>query len=226
TTPPKARELLRSIYLKQHGLSYHHSIAMFVSERFLDVLVMACLASLTVFQFGDYGTFVLLASLLMVALLFLIKSTHFKSLLDFAHDRVRWKRLQGLLTHLRSLLHNAQQLLRYRLLSLGLLIGIVAWAIQGVAFYYLLQLLGWDTSLLAAVGIYAISLLAGAATFIPGGVGGTEVVMAVLLAASGADTSIAVAAPLISRLTTLWFAVAIGLLANTLIGRQALREPQ
>ncbi|MFO7604057.1 MAG: lysylphosphatidylglycerol synthase transmembrane domain-containing protein [Gammaproteobacteria bacterium] len=95
TTPAKAGELLRSIYLKQHGLSYHHSIAMFVSERFLDVLVMACLASLTVFQFGDYGAFVLLACLLMVALLFLIKSTHFKSLLDFVHDRVRWKRLQG-----------------------------------------------------------------------------------------------------------------------------------
>jgi uncharacterized protein (TIRG00374 family) len=63
-------------------------------------------------------------------------------------------------------------------------------------------------------------LLAGAATFVPGGVGGTEVVMGLLLSASGADKSIAIAAPLLSRFATLWFAVLVGFIANALISRQ------
>ena len=67
------------------------------------------------------------------------------------------------------------------------------------------------------MGIYAVSLLAGAASFIPGGIGSTEIVMGLLLAASGADNSIAITAPLISRLSTLWFAVAVGFIATGLL---------
>lgn len=222
TTPGKAGELLRSIYLKQHGLAYLESIAMFVSERFLDVLVIACLASLTVFQFGHYGQFVLLATGLVIALLLLVKTPIFKHLLIFLQRAIRFRRIQRYLSHLLSLLDHAQQLLKLPLLSISLLLGIVAWSIQGFAFYYILQQLGLNLQPAPAMGIYAISLLAGAATFVPGGVGGTEVVMGLLLSASGADTSIAIAAPLISRLSTLWFAVVVGFFANALIGRQTL----
>ncbi len=224
TTPGKAGELLRSVYLKQHGLSYPESIAMFFTERFLDVLVVACLATLTVFQFGDYGQFVIIATAMIASLLLLVKTPLFAFLLNFLHHRLRVSRLQRLVTHLLDLLQYSQQLLDFKRLSMGLILGIVAWAIQGFAFYYILQQLGLNLHLPAAMGIYAISLLAGAATFVPGGVGGTEVVMGLLLAASGANTSLAVTAPLISRLSTLWFAVVVGFIANTLIGRQSFRQ--
>jgi glycosyltransferase 2 family protein len=69
-----------------------------------------------------------------------------------------------------------------------------------------------------AMGIYAVSLLAGALSFVPGGIGTTEGVMALLLAGLGAGAATLVAAPLISRLTTLWFAVALGLLAAARLG--------
>jgi len=219
TTPAKAGELLRSVYLKQHGLPYHKSIAMFVTERFLDVLVVACLATLTVFQFGDYGDFVIAATLSIIALLLLIKSPLFKVMLTFVHHRLKFKRLHTFIGHLLGLLQTSQQLLTTKILSISLLLGIIAWTVQGFAFYYILSQLGFEILLVAAMGIYAISLLAGAASFIPGGVGGTEIVMGLLLVASGADTSIAIAAPLISRLSTLWFAVVLGFIANALISR-------
>ena len=223
TTPGKAGELLRSVYLKQHGLSYPKSIAMFVTERFLDVIIIACLATLTVFQFGEYGPFVLLATTIILSLLLLVKTPLFRYLLNLLHRNLRFKRLQNFIVHLLGLLQNSQQLLNFKLLSLGLLLGIIAWTIQGLAFFYILQRLGLDLHLTSAMGIYAISLLAGAATFVPGGVGGTEVVMGLLLVASGADTNIAVAAPLISRLSTLWFAVAVGFIANAIIGRRSIK---
>ena len=226
TTPAKAGELLRSVYLKQHGLPYHKSIAMFVTERFLDVLIIACLATLTVFQFGDYGDFVIIATIVIIGLLLLIKSPLFKVILKFTQHRITFKRLQSFIGHLLGLLQTAQQLLSFKILSMSLVLGIIAWAVQGLAFYYILQVLGFEILLAAAMGIYAISLLAGAASFIPGGVGGTELVMGLLLAASGADTSIAVAAPLISRLSTLWFAVVVGFIANAIISRSTVNIDQ
>jgi glycosyltransferase 2 family protein len=68
------------------------------------------------------------------------------------------------------------------------------------------------------MGVYAVSLLAGALSFVPGGIGTTEGAMALLLAGLGAGTATVVAAPLISRLTTLWFAVSLGLVAAARLG--------
>ena len=60
------------------------------------------------------------------------------------------------------------------------------------------------------MGIYAISVLAGAVSFIPGGLGSTEAVMGLLLVLVGAEPATAIAATIICRLATLWFAVVIG----------------
>ncbi len=75
------------------------------------------------------------------------------------------------------------------------------------------------------MGIYAVSLLAGAVSFIPGGIGSTELVMGLLLSKLGADNTVFMTAPLISRLSTLWFAVIVGLFAASGINfvRQKLK---
>ena len=96
----------------------------------------------------------------------------------------------------------------------------LAWSLQGFAFYYLMHAIGFELALPLAMGIYAIGLLAGALSMIPGGIGATEAAMGLLLAAAGAKPQIAVIAPLISRLSTLWFAVALGLVASSWLGSQ------
>jgi uncharacterized protein (TIRG00374 family) len=70
--------------------------------------------------------------------------------------------------------------------------------------------MGDPLPLALAMSIYATSMLAGALSFMPGGLGGAEAVMVALLVWQGMDTGTAVAATLIIRLTTLWFAVVIG----------------
>ena len=90
------------------------------------------------------------------------------------------------------------------------MLGLIAWGAEGVAFFFILDALAVPTSAALAVGIYSISVLAGAISFIPGGLGSTEAVMVILLKLVGATTPTAVAATLICRLATLWFAVAIG----------------
>jgi uncharacterized protein (TIRG00374 family) len=55
-------------------------------------------------------------------------------------------------------------------------------------------------------------MLAGAISFMPGGLGGAEAVMVALLMWKGMAGADAVAATVLIRLATLWFAVAIGAL--------------
>jgi uncharacterized protein (TIRG00374 family) len=65
--------------------------------------------------------------------------------------------------------------------------------------------------------------LAGALSFLPGGLGGAEAVMGVMLVAFGADGAAAVAITLLCRIATLWFAVALGGIAVAVLhfgGRQ------
>jgi len=59
----------------------------------------------------------------------------------------------------------------------------------------------------------------GALSFMPGGLGGDEAVMVGLLVWQGLDAADAVAATVIIRVTTLWFAVLLGVAATTMKGR-------
>lgn len=215
TTPGKAGETIRSVLLRPYGVSYPASLACFFTERFLDVMVVALLASLTVIAFEDYFWFVSITTAIILLLLPLVRSPIIISMLTSLKDKIQREKIKISFEHLINLISSAQQYLSWRLISSGMLLGIIAWSIQGLAFYFIVTTLNLELGLLAAMGIYAISLLAGAVSFIPGGVGTTEVVMGLLLTALGADTSIAVSAPLISRLSTLWFAVVLGLLSST-----------
>lgn len=215
TTPGKAGELIRSLLLRPHGVPYPVSLACFFTERFLDVVVIGVLACLSMTAFQDYRGFVLFTTALLLLCLPLIRSQWPQRILHAIDRKLKNARLHHLINHSLALLASAQQFLSWRLIIFGTGLGFIAWAIQGLAFFYIVHSLGFDIGITAAMGIYAISLLAGAVSFVPGGVGTTEVVMGILIALLGADPVVAVAAPLISRLSTLWFAVVLGLLSSS-----------
>lgn len=93
-------------------------------------------------------------------------------------------------------------------------VSAVAWGLEGVGLWLCLDALGFNgLSVLAAVSVYAISMIAGAFTFLPGGIGLTEASITGILIASGMDPSSASATTLITRVATLWWGVAIGWIA-------------
>lgn len=226
TTPAKAGETIRSLYLKSHGVKFHHSLAMFFTERFLDVVVVCMLAGLAVLAFTEYGRFIFITGAILLLFLPLLRSGLVVHTLQRLTLNIRSRRLRQLVLNLSSLLDAARSLLEWRLLYSGLIIGLLAWGIQGFAFYFILISLLVDIPWHIALSIYAISLLAGALSFVPGGIGTTEAVMGLLLLNSGADAVTAVAAPIISRLATLWFAVFLGLLSSLYLGAHQSRVRQ
>ena len=109
-------------------------------------------------------------------------------------------------------LKDARQLLTGRNLVEGTVFGAVAWAAECIAFYLVLRGCSIELSLLEAVFIYAFSSVVGALSMLPGGMGTTEATMVgllVLLNVSAPSVSFAV---IVTRVCTLWFAVAVGII--------------
>ena len=100
----------------------------------------------------------------------------------------------------------------------GILLGTLAWFAEATGLFLVVRAFPDGVLGLApATFIYAVGTLAGALSFLPGGLVATEATLAVMLAAQGfpgvdpaACDALAVASTLLIRLATLWFAVAIG----------------
>lgn len=89
-------------------------------------------------------------------------------------------------------------------------LSVVSWTFEGIAFILLLHAFNFDISPTEGIFIYSFSVILGALTMLPGGVGLTETSLSGLLILEGLSKPVSVAVTLIIRITTLWFAVAIG----------------
>ena len=102
-------------------------------------------------------------------------------------------------------------------------LGLVGWLAEAYAFHLLLLWMNADIGLWLAMAIFFFATLAGGLTGAPGGLGGAEAAMVGLLAVNGVALEIAVPATLIIRVTTLWFAIGIGLLVFPVAERISLK---
>jgi uncharacterized protein (TIRG00374 family) len=73
--------------------------------------------------------------------------------------------------------------------------------------------MGANIDLPAAVFTHSVAVLIGALSFIPGGIGATDFTIAGLLALYGLPRPEAAACAIVVRVTSLWFAVLLGLLS-------------
>ena len=214
-TPGKAGEAVRSLYLHQYGVSYAQSLAALFVERLLDVLAMSLLALLILLARPDYAGLVAVAWVLTLGLGGLVTRPWLPEKLRVWGQGHRYGHQLG---QLARLLDSAAVLLQPGYLLFGLSLGVLSWGLEGLSLYWIAQEVGVRVSLATGIGIYAIAVLAGALSFLPGGLGSTEAVMGVLLVAFGADGASAVAITLLCRIATLWFAVALGGVAVGVLG--------
>jgi uncharacterized protein (TIRG00374 family) len=211
TTPGKVGETVRSVYLKQLGVPYAHSIAALIVERLIDVITMVFLSLLCLFAFSQYQWHIVVILVAAVGILIGIRSERLHEWLAERIAALASARVKTLGEHVIDLLQAVRSLLKSGPLLVGLLLGLIAWGAEGIVLHVILVALSADIGWPVAVGVYAIAILAGAISFIPGGLGSTEAVMGGSLVLLGVEPGTAVAATLICRLVTLWPAVAIGL---------------
>ena len=103
-------------------------------------------------------------------------------------------------------------------------LGMLGWCAEAFAFYLLLLWMGAEISLALAFAIFFFSMLTGGATGLPGGIGGAEAAMIAALTFHNIPMEIALPATAVIRITTLWFAILIGMLVFPVAERAANRQ--
>ncbi len=210
TTPGKAGEGVRAIYLARLGVSYPHTLAAMFAERFLDLLAITLLSMLVLIAFSDYVFWVVVPIVVLAAMLLAIRR---RGLLAAAQRRTAQPtNFVGRMAHgAVAAWDHAFALTDWRPLYAGLALALLAWAAEGLSVFLIAQRLGLPLAVETAIGIYAVGMLVGALSFLPGGLGSTEAAMTLLLKLSGIAASSAIGVVLIARIATLWFAVVLGL---------------
>lgn len=220
TTPGKAGEAVRSLYLKQHDVDYPSSLAAFVAERFSDLIGILVIALFALSQFPDYQLMAYATAAVLVLILIAIQISALRDGLRHWFSKQKQNKLTELALHALTIVDRMTELLGPKNLALGLTLSVVSWSAEAYAFAYIVHQLGFDISMGILAGVYALSMIVGALSFLPGGLGTTEAVMLLLLLSLGVDNSNAVSATLICRVTTLWFAVILGLGALSIAEKQ------
>lgn len=209
-SPGKLGEMVRARYYLPRGIPVSAVSGAFFVERLLDLAVMILLAVAVLAELQAYRVFLWVAVGLVGALLMgvaLVPWTRVAAQLMV----VRQSKLVLALRPLVSMLISARQFLAPGLLLSGVLMGLVAWGAEAVGLKLVADVIApLELSVPAAMGIYAIAIIVGALSFLPGGLGSTEAVMAALLFTHGYTMPQAILLTLVCRLLTLWLAVVIG----------------
>jgi uncharacterized protein (TIRG00374 family) len=130
-----------------------------------------------------------------------------------------------LFARIRKAAHALRPFSQIRVAVPAFMLGFVGWFAEGYAFYLLLYWMGASVSVWACVGIFVFAMMTGGATGLPGGIGGAEAAMLALLSLQGVPLEISIPATAIIRITTLWFAVGLGLIFFPLAETAANRRP-
>jgi uncharacterized membrane protein YbhN (UPF0104 family) len=211
-SPGKVGEMVRARYYSRSGLSLSDVAGAFFVERLIDVLAMMALAALIVTAMPHYRLAIWSAGVVIVLVLAMLAALPWSTIARTFETRAGVPRLVGrLVVGAARTLCAARALLSPGALAFGLLFGLAAWGLEGVGLYVLGSIFpAVHLAPATAVGIYAVAVLVGALSFLPGGLGSTEAVMTALLAAQSYPVGDALLVTMACRIVTLWFAVLIG----------------
>lgn len=209
-TPGKAGELLRIRYFGRMGVQPSATLAIFVFERACDLLVILLL-SLAAGRLFPGLTALACGVLVFVLLLFAgarWRAMHGVAERASARLPMNWMRKACLFILSAAALLGRQ--LDASALGASLASGLLAWGLTSAVFVGICAGFGLTIDPMLAFGIYPLAMLIGALSFIPGGVGTTELAIVLMLGHLGIGTSDALAVAVGTRLVTLWFAVGVG----------------
>ena len=104
-----------------------------------------------------------------------------------------------------------QKSINPKVATICILLAVTYWFIISIAVYY--TLIAFDINILdylEVLAIYTTSILLGAISFIPGGIGIAEGSIAGLLTLNGIDISTALILTIMIRILTFWYSVSVG----------------
>ena len=180
------------------------------------------LGSLSFLLFSDWiGAFLVCAVLVIGGGIFLCMERAYRPVLERI-ARIRF--LSWIAERILGVLLTGRELMTPRIFFVGLMVSAIAWGMESISLYLILDGLNLPSTLLEANFVYCFSTIIGALSMLPGGIGGTEAGMIALLAVLGISYSSGLPAVILIRVCTLWLAILVGIaFTMIMLGRSRRR---
>ena len=221
-TPGKLGEVVKALLLREsHGIAAARTAPIVVAERLTDLMGLLLLACVGIFTYEADPRFLVIGAGLIVFGLVVISVEPIA--MFFLRVLAKMPGLRKVTPKLEEAYRTTAALLRPAPLALGVALSTVSWFFECTAFWAVVHgFAGATVGIQAATFIYASMTIAGALSFLPGGLGVTEAGMLAMLGelGHGCGRSVAAAATFVTRLCTLWFAVVIGIAALLIFARR------
>lgn len=222
-TPGKAGEVWKAWFLRDlRGVPVRTTAPVVGAERVTDLLALAAFAGLGLVRY-DRSSLALVA--VTAAFVVGLGVLQWRSLCLAVLARLGEVPVVGRYAEdLEAFYERSYALLRPRPLAVALAVSLLAWGLEGVALWVVLDGFAGEGTLLLALFVFGLASVVGAASLLPGGLVAAEASMLGLLVALGYSQAAAAGATLAIRAGTLWYGVVLG--AATFAAYRLARRPE
>ncbi len=215
-TPGKTGEIVKAYLLKKDKkITLSEVLPLLIIERMTDGIAMILLGASGIFFLQNTTLFFIAFSLFVIAFIVFLKAKNFVLPYILKLEKIFPK--FKLLKFFEVFFEKSQTLVSFKNLSIGIIIGCIAWFFEGYSLYLLINEfvpIDFLSGLSKSLFIFSFSSIIGFFVLIPGGIGvaeGSISYLSTLFFQLGTAESVFVT--LLFRFITLWFGVCLGLAA-------------
>ena len=212
-TPGKIGELFKSQILKEKfNIPRTKTAPLFIVEKFLDLVSAMIVTVIGIWFIPEIGYLAIIGLIISIILFKILTSKKlFIQTLSFLN---KIKFLSKYLEPLSSSHEILSKTLHSKKMFSLLILSVFYWIVIGCAAFFVIEGFGFSVgSILNIISTYSSSLIIGALSFIPGGIGIAEGSLIGLLTFQGIDVSEAIVIVVLIRIFTLWFSTITGFIA-------------
>ena len=212
-TPGQIGALMKSQILKtSSNIPRTKTIPVILLEKIYD-LIGAILASIIGIIILGIEPYIIAIAILALAIIFFFM--YYRPASELFFKRItKTKFFSKYVDNIVEFNENVQKSTNVKIAIICILLAVTYWFIISTAAYY--TLIAFDINILdylEVLAIYTTSILLGAISFIPGGIGVAEGSITGLFTLNGIDVSTALILSVMIRVFTLWYSVGIGFIS-------------
>ena len=217
-TPGHVGELIKSQLMKTiYNIPRTKTAPIIFVEKFYDLTGAIIASIIGIIILGMDTNLILISVSILIVIIFLI---YYRPIFEFILKRVtKTKFFSKYSENLSDSYEIVRNSTTPQISSISFGLSVLYWIIISVAVHFILLSFGIESiSILKTISIYSSSVIIGAISFIPGGLGITEGSLIGLFSLEGIDISLALILSVMIRILTMWYSVSIGFICLKFTG--------
>ena len=217
-TPGHVGELIKSQLIKTiYNIPRTKTAPIIFVEKFYDLTGAIIASIMGIIILGMDASLILISVSILIVIIFLI---YYRPIFEFILKRVtKTKFFSKYSENISDSYEIVRNSTTPQISSISFGLSILYWVIISIAVHFILLSFGIDSiNILKTISIYSSSVVIGAISFIPGGLGITEGSLIGLFSLEGIDISLALILSVMIRILTMWYSVSIGFICLKFTG--------